>query len=69
MTASDAMNTLSTSLLNHVGCAPPRSVTTVTNGSSRLQQTKHGRPTNEHDRGNGEGEGEVAAGALMACGG
>lgn len=48
MTASDAMNTLSTSLLNQVGWAPPRSVTTVTNGSSRLA-IKHPNQQQDND--------------------
>lgn len=47
ITASEATKTLSACGLNHVGCAPPRSVTTVTNGSSRLQTKK---PTGKWQR-------------------
>ena len=38
MTASETTTSLSALLLNHSGCAPPRSVTTVSKRISRLQE-------------------------------
>ena len=65
MTASEAMNTLSASLLNHVGCAPPRSVTTVTNGSCRLQDTcpqRRGRKEEEGEKAEAEEDKKIKRG-------